>query len=84
MYLPPPFQRGHFCIAVDGDTFALLSHGGFRLISLLMDSGNDFFLGLMLFSLHDFILRKPSLKKYPEWSEFNRNETVDLKSRLYY
>jgi len=50
----------------------------FRLISLTMESGDGFFLVLMHFSLSDFIIRKPSLKKYHEWSEFSWTETNRL------
>jgi hypothetical protein len=40
------------------------------LISRTIDSGPGFFLVFMHISLRDFIIRKPSLKKYHEWSEF--------------
>jgi hypothetical protein len=36
-----------------------------------MDSDDDFFLVLMHFSSHGFIIGKPSLKKNHEWSKFN-------------
>ena len=36
---------------------------GLRLISRTMESGDGLFLVLMQFSLRDFIIRKPSLKK---------------------
>ena len=40
-----------------------------RLMSRTMDSGEAFVLTLIDISLLDFIIRKPSLKKYHEWSE---------------
>ena len=47
-----------------------------RLIWRTMDSGDDFFLVLMHFSSNGFIIRKPSLKKNHEWSEFSWTETI--------
>jgi len=38
-------------------------------MSLTIDSGEDLFLVLMHPSLRDFIIRKPSLRKYYELSE---------------
>ena len=42
-----------------------------------MESGDGFFLVLMLSSKRGFSIRKPSLKKSHEWSEFGCNDTKD-------
>jgi hypothetical protein len=42
----------------------------FRLISRTIESGDGFFLVLMHSSKRGFSIRKPSLKKNHEWSEF--------------
>lgn len=39
-------------------------------------AGDGFFLGLIHGFLRDFIIRKPSLSKYHEWSELCWNDTL--------
>ena len=63
--------KGGECIGYTTNNRAEYLRRVLLLISRTIDSGDSFFLVLMHFSLRDFIIRKPSLKKYHEWSEFS-------------